>query len=265
MSEIVASVYDCMETTGCSVGILFIDEINCVSETLAPVMLQLLQNKTFGSHRIPEGWLIVAAGNPPEYNKSVRDFDIVTLDRVRRIDVEADLTVWKQYARENRIHPCILAFLNLYPDSFYLIRTNGEEPSFVTARGWEDLSRILTAYEQNRDPVSEEMMSQYLQEEGHRPQFCPVLSAVPPLCSRFCRRAVFQLRQPGAHVQSRSHRSHRRGRHAVFPYRGRRPCLSAKKSIPTGGRRNCPPSFSGRSREPQKAKKTPARCWNLSW
>ena len=45
MSEIVASVYDCMETTGCSVGILFIDEINCVSETLAPVMLQLLQNK----------------------------------------------------------------------------------------------------------------------------------------------------------------------------------------------------------------------------
>lgn len=165
MSEIVASVYDCMETTGCSVGILFIDEINCVSETLAPVMLQLLQNKTFGSHRIPEGWLIVAAGNPPEYNKSVRDFDIVTLDRVRRIDVEADLTVWKQYARENRIHPCILAFLNLYPDSFYLIRTDGEEPSFVTARGWEDLSRILTAYEQNRDPVSEEMMSQYLQEE----------------------------------------------------------------------------------------------------
>ena len=68
-------------------------------------MLQLLQNKTFGSHRIPEGWLIVAAGNPPEYNKSVRDFDIVTLDRVRRIDVEADLTVWKQYARENGSTP----------------------------------------------------------------------------------------------------------------------------------------------------------------
>lgn len=165
MSEIVASVYDCMETTGCSSGILFIDEINCVSETLAPVMLQLLQNKTFGSHRIPEGWLIVAAGNPPEYNKSVRDFDIVTLDRVRHIEVEADLDVWKRYARRNRIHPSILAFLNLYPDSFYLIRTDGEDASFVTARGWEDLSRILTAYEQNRDPVSEEMMSQYLQEE----------------------------------------------------------------------------------------------------
>ena len=44
-------------------------------------MLQFLQCKTFGNQAIPEGWLIVAAGNPPEYNKSVRDFDMVTLDR----------------------------------------------------------------------------------------------------------------------------------------------------------------------------------------
>ena len=42
MSEIVASVYDYMEATGKKEGILFIDEINCVSETLAPTMLQLL-------------------------------------------------------------------------------------------------------------------------------------------------------------------------------------------------------------------------------
>lgn len=40
MSEIIASVYDCMERTGYQEGILFIDEINCVSETLAPTMLQ---------------------------------------------------------------------------------------------------------------------------------------------------------------------------------------------------------------------------------
>ena len=45
MSEIIASIYDCMEQTGKKRGILFLDEINCVSETLAPVMLQLLQEK----------------------------------------------------------------------------------------------------------------------------------------------------------------------------------------------------------------------------
>lgn len=40
MSEIIASVYEKMEATGLKEGILFIDEINCVSETLAPTMLQ---------------------------------------------------------------------------------------------------------------------------------------------------------------------------------------------------------------------------------
>ena len=39
MSEIIASVYAAMERTGKKNGILFIDEINCVSETLAPTML----------------------------------------------------------------------------------------------------------------------------------------------------------------------------------------------------------------------------------
>ena len=104
MSEIIASVYAKMEATGLKEGILFIDEINCVSETLAPTMLQFLQCKTFGNQAVPAGWVIVAAGNPPEYNKSVRDFDIVTLDRVRRMDIEPDLPVWKDYARAAR-HP----------------------------------------------------------------------------------------------------------------------------------------------------------------
>ena len=72
MSEIIASVYRKMRESGLKEGILFIDEINCVSETLAPTMLQFLQCKTFGNQKIPEGWLIVAAGNPPEYNKSVK-------------------------------------------------------------------------------------------------------------------------------------------------------------------------------------------------
>ncbi len=89
MSEIIASVYEKIEQTGNKEGILFIDEINCVSETLAPTMLQFLQCKMFGNQKVPDGWIIVAAGNPPEYNKSVRDFDVVTLDRMKRL-------MWKQ-------------------------------------------------------------------------------------------------------------------------------------------------------------------------
>ena len=124
-----------------SEGILFIDEINCVSETLAPTMLQFLQCKTFGNQAVPAGWVIVAAGNPPEYNKSVRDFDLVTLDRVRRMDIQPDLGAWREYARAVGIHSAILSYLELHPQHFYQIEADVEGSRFVTARGWEEIGR----------------------------------------------------------------------------------------------------------------------------
>lgn len=162
MSEIIASIYETMERTGLHNGILFIDEINCVSETLAPTMLQFLQYKTFGNQAVPAGWVIVAAGNPPEYNKSVREFDLVTLDRVRRIDVEPDLGVWQRYAREQRLHPAITAFLELRPKHFYRVENDVAGPLFVTARGWEDLSALLYSRAALGLPVDEAVLGQYL-------------------------------------------------------------------------------------------------------
>ncbi len=162
MSEIIASCYEKMEQTGLDKGILFIDEINCVSETLAPTMLQFLQGKTFGNQPVPPRWVIVAAGNPPEYNKSVRDFDLVTLDRVRRMDIEPSLSVWQTYAREHRLHPAVTAYLELRPQHFYKIENDVDGPLFVTARGWEDLSAYLQAAGALDLPVDESVVAQYL-------------------------------------------------------------------------------------------------------
>ena len=163
MSEIIASVYECMKNTGCREGILFIDEVNCVSETLAPTMLQFLQGKTFGNHRVPKGWVIVAAGNPSEYNKSVREFDIVTLDRVKKIDVDVDYPAWKTYAAEKEIHGAIRSYLEGKSQNFYRVDQSPEGKEFVTARGWEDLSVIIEQYEEMQVPVSESLIRQYIQ------------------------------------------------------------------------------------------------------
>ena len=164
MSEIIAAMYEQVEKSGIQEGILFLDEINCVSETLAPTMLQFLQYKSFGSHRIPEGFVIVAAGNPPEYNKSVRDFDIVTLDRVRRMDIQEDFSVWKEYAYRAGVHGAILAYLDIKKENFYSIHQELGGKSFVTARGWEDLSRILKLYEEMELPVTKALVQEYLEE-----------------------------------------------------------------------------------------------------
>lgn len=171
MSEIIASVYDIMERTGLREGILFLDEINCVSETLAPAMLQFLQYKIFGRHHVPNGWIVVTAGNPPEYNNSVREFDIVTWDRLKRIDVEPDYDVWKEYAYKKGIHAAIVTYLDIKKSDFYRIETSVDGKRFVTARGWLDLSDMMKLYEQHGITVDEKLIAQYLQNKRIAKEF----------------------------------------------------------------------------------------------
>lgn len=165
MSEIIASVYDEMEKTGKKEGVLFLDEINCVSETLAPSMLQFLQYKTFGRHQVPDGWIVVTAGNPPEYNDSVRQFDIAMLDRLKKIEVEPDYPVWKEFALQTGVHPVILSYLEIKTQYFYRVMTTVEGKSFVTARAWDDLSQMITLYEENDLTVDSALIGQYIQDE----------------------------------------------------------------------------------------------------
>lgn len=165
LSEIIATIYESMEKSGRKEGILFLDEINCVSETLAPSMLQFLQYKTFGNHAIPEGWVVVTAGNPPEFNRSVHEFDVVTLDRLKVMQIEPDYEVWKDYAEEKGIHRSILTYLDINRGDFYLVDNTGDTRDYITARGWEDLSEAIYLYEEKNFPVDETLISQYIRHE----------------------------------------------------------------------------------------------------
>jgi len=183
MSEIVAEVYRRMEQTGNRAGILFLDEINCVSETLMPAMLELLQHKRFGSHRLPEGWVIVCAGNPEKYNRNARSFDAVTLDRVRLMRIEPDVQAWQDYAIQTGVHPSIRAYLRLQPEDFYL----AEGENIVTPRSWCDLSRMIGALEAAGEAPGRLLFEQYIQCE----RICERFSLYYAMCENVSR--SFQL------------------------------------------------------------------------
>ena len=171
MSEIIASVYDIIEQTGVKEGILFLDEINCVSETLSPIMLQFLQYKIFGKHKVPDGWVIVTAGNPTEYNNSAKDFDIATWDRLKKIEIIPDYKIWREYALNKQVHSSILTYLDIKPSNFYSIETTIDGKEFVTARGWDDLSKMIKLYELQNIPVNENLIEQYIQNKKISKEF----------------------------------------------------------------------------------------------
>ena len=163
MSEIIAQVHQVMADTGKKEGILFLDEFNCASETLRPIMLQLLQAKTFGPHAIPDGWMLVLAGNPPEYNASASSLDAVTADRLRLIHLRPDYGAWREYMVKHHVHPVVLSYLDDHRNQFYVFEKGADGTALVTGRAWEDLSVILKLMEEQGFPVDLPFVAQYLQ------------------------------------------------------------------------------------------------------
>ena len=115
--------------------------------------------------------MIVAAGNPPEYNKSVREFDVVTLDRVKKIQAEPDYQAWRKYAFQENFHPAILSYLELRNSCFYQMETTIDGKQFATSRGWEDLSRMMEVCEKIGKEINRDLVIQYIQHDRIADEF----------------------------------------------------------------------------------------------
>lgn len=163
MSEIIAAIYECMAETGHKQGILFLDEINCVSETLIPAMLQFLQYKSFGRHSVPDGWVVVTAGNPTAYNRSAREFDVAMMDRVKCVRIEPDYATWRSFSAAHGLHMSVVSYLDTKPVNFYQVSARTGADSFVTARAWTDLGYMIASCEAVGFPVDRKLIEQYIQ------------------------------------------------------------------------------------------------------
>lgn len=90
---------------------------------------------------------------------------------MKRIDVEPDYKVWKEYAYKKGIHPAILTYLDIKTADFYRIETTVDGKTFVTARGWSDLSDMIQLYEEHGLAVDELLIAQYLQNKRISKEF----------------------------------------------------------------------------------------------
>lgn len=62
-----------------------------------------------------------------------------------------------------KIHPAVISYLDIHKDNFYRMETSVDGRMFATARGWEDLSQFLYAYEKLGKRADREVVGQYIQ------------------------------------------------------------------------------------------------------
>ena len=80
----------------------------------------------------------------------------------RSVNIEIDFPVWRAYAAQNGIHSAILSYLSAKPQNFYYIEEARGERDFVTARGWEDLSVFIKAYERENYEITADVVEEYI-------------------------------------------------------------------------------------------------------
>jgi hypothetical protein len=161
MSEIIARVLERVEK-GEREGILLLDEFPCMSETVMPAMLAFLQTKNIGTHHLPEGWVIVLCGNPPEYNRASRKFSPPILDRIRKIEVNFEPNCFLAYGKETGMEEIILSYLQMHPDHAYRCSEENGKTELVTCRGWENLSHAMKVYGTLEQNVDRDLVGQFI-------------------------------------------------------------------------------------------------------
>lgn len=130
-------------------GVLFFDEItSAMVEQVQPVLGLADSSRMLSGQRIPEHWLVVAAGNGPECGNFV-SLDQMTIDRFLPLYyIDYTLEDWEDNASRIRpdgtnrtiMHPQIRAYLEIMPQD---IVEEAGEGACASPRSWEALSNQL--------------------------------------------------------------------------------------------------------------------------
>lgn len=124
-------------------GILFLDEINMAPPAMQGVAQQLILDRRVGSYRVPDGWLIWAAGNRKSDRAAVFDMPSALANRFVHLDVEPDLESFKRWGLEHDISERILAFLSFRPSLLH--RIDPERAAWPSPRSWAMANALLGA------------------------------------------------------------------------------------------------------------------------
>ncbi len=117
-------------------GILFLDEINLAPQSVMSAAYQLILDRRLGNYEVPDGWVIVAAGNRSEDNQAITKMPAPLANRFVHFEiVNPDADEWKEWAIKNGIHEQVVAFISKLPGHLYVAPKAGAR-AFPTPRSW---------------------------------------------------------------------------------------------------------------------------------
>lgn len=124
---------------------LFLDELNACSHEVQKAFYSLILDRRVGEYSMPEGSIVIGAGNRAEDSAIVKPMSSALINRMFHIELRASHREWLMWANEAGVHPWIIEYIQNRPDHLHQKPPKHEEP-FSSPRSWHILSDALMAH-----------------------------------------------------------------------------------------------------------------------
>jgi hypothetical protein len=122
-------------------GVLFLDELNAAPGMVQAAFYQLVLDRRLGEYTLPDGWIIIAAGNRDSDRAQTTRMPTPLRNRFVHLEFEVDAQEWSEWAISAAIRPEVIAFIRFRPQ--LLSAFDRDANAFPSPRSWEFVSRIL--------------------------------------------------------------------------------------------------------------------------
>lgn len=121
-------------------GFILFDEITSAPPSIQAAAYQYILDRCMGEHKIPDGWMIIAAGNLQSDRGVTFQMAAPLLNRMCEVEVVTVLDDWISHAVVRGVKPEVTSFLKDRPDLLHKFEGKGAIEPFPSPRSWFAIS-----------------------------------------------------------------------------------------------------------------------------
>jgi len=133
---------------------LFLDELNACTHEVQKSFYSLIHERRVGDYVLPEGSIVLGAGNRAQDSAIVRPMSSALMNRMVHVHLRVSHRDWLAWAEANGIHPWVTEYIGNRPDHLWSPPPKTEEP-FSSPRSWHMVSDSLREF---GDAITDELL-----------------------------------------------------------------------------------------------------------
>lgn len=147
-------------------GILFLDEVNLAPPSMQASAYELVLDRKIGDYKLPDGWVVFAAGNRLEDKAHTFEIPAPLCNRFAHIELKIPKVNpdkidegWTGWAMKNNIDMRIINFLTKHTSMLFKFDSSLKDKAFPTPRSYEMLSVLMRDIDSDNLPLIQMLAS----------------------------------------------------------------------------------------------------------